>query len=524
MGILFVQPNQIMKGSVQMNTQQECKNEIEKFAFEELERFYTSKTPVVFERLNPSGNGDEFEIVHTEENYVIRGNTSRALLYGVYKLIEKVEGLVFLELEQSKKIDSQGITGTYEGKPKFARRGNVFETIDDIPFLKRMLDVGTKNGLNEVFFTFFLWDEVKEALLPEIKKRGIDVTLGGHSLRYLLAKAKGGTVSGKAAADGAINDLIGEETEFTTANAIKNHDFLQDEKAQHSVIEVIVSYCEAEPVIRRISIWPEDVGAKGEGAKLFLTQYIVFTEKLQQALGRANLQVEVEHIVYNAGLSWEMLERKEQQVSSANVLYAYWGRHYAQSYTSERDQRAWESLMDWRKATDKQITVFEYYSDHFMLSELFPLLFKRIAIDIENYKEAGCNGMVNLVVPLHKVTKAQPHMEQYDYQKYQQLNNIVFARSLWEEVETVPYLLSPAMQQLADKIEQVFAQNSQYNAIFFPNRVVEARNPASRLEVLELLKVMELLVQQEQIEEPLQHYIKSLQRVVHATKLRWEAL
>lgn len=509
---------------MQMNIQPDYKNEIEHFAFEELERFYTGDKRVMLERFNPSRNGDEFEIVQTENHYVIRGNTSRALLYGVYKLIEKVEGLIFLELEKERKIAIQGLTSTYEGKPKFRRRGNVFETIDDIPFLKSMLDVGTKNGLNEVFFTFFLWDEVKHALLPEIKKRGIDVTLGGHSLRYLLAKAKGVTVSGKAAADGAVNDLVGEETEFTSANALKNQDFLQDEKAQQYVIDVIVSYCEAEPVIRRISLWPEDVGAKGEEAKLFLTQYMAFTEKLQQALAGAGLQVEVEHIVYNAGLSWEMLERKEQQVSSANVLYAYWGRNYSQSYASQRDQRAWESLMDWRSSTDKQFTVFEYYSDHFMLSELFPLLFKRIATDIENYKEAGCDGMVNLVVPLHKVAKAQPHMKQYDYQQYQQLNNIVFARSLWEDVETVSYLLSPAMQQLAEEIEQIFVQNTQYNAIFFPSRVVEAKNPEAKPDVLELLKKMEHLLQQAQLEEPLQHYVESLQRVVQATKLRWEAL
>lgn len=509
---------------MQMNKLQNYKNEIEQFAFEELERFYTGDKPVVFERLNTSGNGDEFVIDHTEKSYVIRGNTSRALLYGVYKLIEKVEGLVFLDLEKDKKIDIQGLTNTYEGKPKFSRRGNVFETIDDIPFLKRMLDVGTKNGLNEVFFTFFLWDEVKEALLPEIKKRGIDVTLGGHSLRYLLAKANGVSVSGKAAADGAVNDLVGEETEFTAANALKNQDFLQDEKAQQSVIEVIVSYCEAEPVISRISLWPEDVGAKGEEAKLFLIQYMAFTEKLQQALAAAGLQVEVEHIVYNAGLSWEMLERKEQPVSSADVLYAYWGRNYAHSYESQRDERAWESLMDWRRSTDKQITVFEYYSDHFMLSELFPLLFKRIVTDIEKYKEAGCDGMVNLVVPLHKIAKAQPHMEQYDYQKYQQLNNVVFARSLWEGVETVPYLLSPPMQQLAEELEHTFAQNSQCNSIFFPSRVVEAKNPEAKREVLALLSKMEQLLQKEQIEEPLQQYVESLQRVVQTTKLRWEAL
>lgn len=506
-----------------MSTQFKFKNEIEQFAFEELNRFYTGEKPVSFERTDAFEN-DHFEITHNEEHYLIRGNSSRALLYGVYQFIEKVEGIVFLDLQQHQQITAQGIKSTYEGIPKFARRGNVFETIDDVPFLKSMIDVGTKNGLNEMFFTFFLWDEVKDALLPDIKKRGIDVTLGGHSLRYLLAKANGVAVSGKAAADGAVDDLIGEKTEFTTVHAIKNHDFLQNDQAQQAVIDIIVSYCETEPIIRRISLWPEDVETKGEDAALFLSRYMAFTQKLQQALHMGNLQVEVEHIVYNAGLSWEMLERKEQKVSTANVLYAYWGRNYAESFTSERDQRAWASLLDWRQATDNKMTIFEYYSDHFMLSELFPLLFNRISLDIERYQEVGCEGIVNLVVPLHKVTKAQVHMEQYDYQQYQQLNNIVFARSLWEGVETIPYLLSQPMQQLAEKIEQLFTQNSQYNSLFFPSRVVDVKNPEAKHEIIKLLTAMEQLLQQVPLEEPLKHYVHSLQRVVNVTKARWEAL
>lgn len=93
---------------MQMNKLKNYKNEIEQFAFEELERFYTGDKPVVFERLNTSGTGDEFVIDHTEKSYVIRGNTSRALLYGVYKLIEKVEGLVFLDLEKEKKSVFKG--------------------------------------------------------------------------------------------------------------------------------------------------------------------------------------------------------------------------------------------------------------------------------------------------------------------------------------------------------------------------------------------------------------------------------
>ena len=507
-----------------MNTSLSIHQKIQKFASEELTRYYTGEKTVKLEYQPDVEMADYFEILEYEQQYVILGNSSRSLLYGVYRFLEKVEGLVFFDLQQPKKIEPSGISQRYIGTPKFARRGNVFETIADVPFLKSMLDVGTKNGLNEVFFTFFLWDEVKDALLEDIEKRGIDVTLGGHSLRYLIAKANGLNVSGKAAADGAVHDLIGEETEFTAAHAINNHDFLQDDHVQQQVIQLIVSYCIQQPVIRRISLWPEDVGAKGEEAVQFLTRYIAFTEKLQQALENERLQVKVEHIVYNAGLSWEMLERNNQQVGTPDILYAYWGRDYTNSYENRRDLRAWQSLLDWRQATSKEITVFEYYSDHFMLSELFPLLFERIATDVDRYKQAGCNGLVNLVVPLHQVAKAQPHMTHYDYQQYQQLNNIVFARSLWEQLETIPYFLSPSMQQLAEQIEQQLAQNSRFNAEFFPSRVVEAKNPEAKQEVVHMLAAVEQLLNEAQAEEPLAHYVQALKQVVAVTKKRWEAL
>lgn len=507
-----------------MDTSRSLQQKIEQFASEELIRYYTGEKAVKFEHQTVGEMADCFEIIEQLEHYVIRGNSSRALLYGVYRFLEKVEGLVFFDLQQPEKIAAPGISQSYIGKPKFARRGNVFETIDDVPFLKSMLDIGTKNGLNEVFFTFFLWDEVKDALLEQIEKRGIDVTLGGHSLRYLIAKANGLYVSGKVAADGAVNDLIGEKTEFTAAHAITNHDFLQDEKLQQQVIRVIVAYCKQQPVIRRISLWPEDVGAKGDEAMQFLTRYITFTEKLQQVLEQEKLDVKVEHIVYNAGLSWEMLERNDQQVGTPDILYAYWGRDYTKSYENEGDVRAWQSLVDWRQATRKEITIFEYYSDHFMLSELFPLLFNRIANDVERYKQAGCDGLVNLVVPLHKVAKAQPHMENYDYQQYQQLNNIVFARSLWEELETIPHLLSSPMQQLAEQIEQQLAQNSRFNAEFFPSRVVEANKPAAKKEVVTMLEAIEQLLNETKAEAPLLHYVEALKQVVTVTKKRWEAL
>ena len=69
-------------------------------------------------------------------------------------------------------------------------------------------------------------------------------------------------------------------------------------------------------MITRISLWPEDIGIDEKNASGFLPTYIRFTEKLKEALDEEGVHVEVEYIVYNAGLSWNMLERENQTEAS----------------------------------------------------------------------------------------------------------------------------------------------------------------------------------------------------------------
>ena len=53
-------------------------------------------------------------------------------------------------------------------------------------YINSLIDWGVKNGQNEYFFTFFLWDDIKSYVTPALQKRDVQVTLGGHSLSYLL--------------------------------------------------------------------------------------------------------------------------------------------------------------------------------------------------------------------------------------------------------------------------------------------------------------------------------------------------
>lgn len=474
---------------------------------------------------------DSYEIVEKEQQFFITGQSERACLYGLYTLVQQQNQQAFVTLEGPSIVCFE--TDFKQAKrylPKLKRRGNVFETINDQQFILQMIDTGVKNGLNEFFFTFFLWEELSPHILSDLQKRGVNVTLGGHSLRFLLARAQDQYAS-KGAIDGAINDLIGIETDYTTTNKIENLHFLNDKDLQQQIIDQVILYCKQYEIVTRISLWPEDISVKAQEAKQFLPLYIAFSEQLQHALADAQCHVEVEHIVYNAGLSWEMLERDTHEASdNLNILYAYWGRNYEEDYENDRDQRACKALQDWQEQCQQQLTIFEYYSDHFMLSELFPPLWQRIQQDVDRYALAN-NGIVNLVVPFHREAARAEHLQSYDYQQIQQYNNFIFCRSMWKGFELQPLELllqangNPLLtQELMTEVEQVLARHSKFNSLLFPARVVEGKPSTYAAAIISDLKQMDEVLQRAiQLDQAdfLCHYFKQLQLVVAQTLIKW---
>ncbi|MBO1912986.1 hypothetical protein J4G37_50295, partial [Microvirga sp. 3-52] len=140
-----------------------------------------------------------------------------------------------------------------------------------------LIDWGVKNGQNEYFFTFFLWDSIKTYVAPELQKRDVRVTLGGHSLSYLLKEIQ--------KEDSSENLQEEEKLKF----------FAEDTILQEKVIQKIVDICLESNIITRISLWPEDVGIDEKNAEGFLQTYIRFTEKLKVALNEKVPHVEAEY-------------------------------------------------------------------------------------------------------------------------------------------------------------------------------------------------------------------------------------
>lgn len=411
-----------------------------------------------------SSYGDAFLICERDDRLILSGRSERAALYAVYQYAADRWGMHWIypgekPVRSSPKLDRASFE-LYS--PSMERRGFVFETVDDAVYMKSMVDWLAKNKVNEIFFTFMLWDAIGGELAEDIQRRGLNVTLGGHSMKFLM--------KGESAEVGAADHPY----------TAKKQLIYSDLSWQGELLDKIAEYSQAVPNLTRLSLWPEDIAVQGVDG--FLRDYIGFTERLRERLTQANSNVEVEHIAYNAGLSWHMLERGELFPSStADTLFAYWGRDYRYPLdhnSNDSDERACQALQDWIRAVHengRQISVFEYYSDHFMLTPLFPMLPARIAEDVAYYRGLGVDGMTNLVVPVR-------NMDDYPWQWNHGFNSYVFCRSLWgdpiqEILEDYYAYYSESERQavmaLHRTIEELATELTSWNVPLFPARAVD---------------------------------------------------
>lgn len=420
---------------------------------------------------------DSYWIESGPEGIILGGQTPRSTLYAVYEAYRRYKGVHWVYPGEPAAVAAPGnsMPDGHAGEliePLFERRGFVIENLYDPEYIADMIDWLAKNRSNEIFFTFTLWDKIKDVITPEIEKRGLQLTLGGHSMKFFLNR----------------QEAESRRTADHPYTAKQQLDY-SDDTWYESVFRDIADYCQAIPGLTRISLWPEDLPAGEDRA--FLPLYIRFTEKLQDYLNRTLPKtLEVEHIAYNAGLAWNMLERGDTPVSDQeDVLLAYWGRDYRHPFRKSPagpDQRAEQALRDWTREVNgrnRQLTVFEYYSDHFMLSPLFPSIPSMIVDDAAYYHEIGVHGLTNLIVPC-------PGYPDYPWKWATGMNSYAFARAVWgDSLESILddyYSYYPAEDRTTvrtwmEAVEAEVTAVTAWNAPLFPGRVVDtARIPDNR--------------------------------------------
>ncbi|WP_054954834.1 hypothetical protein [Paenibacillus dakarensis] len=476
-------------------------------------------------QMEDSSFSDDFLICEREDQLILAGRSERAALYAVYQYAADRWGMHWIYLGEAEPSISSPKSNreSFElHSPVMERRGFVFENIYDLEYIKSMVDWLAKNKCNEIFFTFMLWDSIGEGLAEEIKRRGINVTLGGHSMKFFLEKAE--------------NDSADKLSDHPyTAKKQLNY---EDLSWQDKLIDDIVLYCRSVPNLTRLSLWPEDIADRGGTG--FLRHYISFTERLHDRLAAANFPLDVEHIAYNAGLTWHMLERDELDASKEiDTLFAYWGRDYRYPFdnkANQSDERARQSLLDWISTVhknDRSLHVFEYYSDHFMLTPLFPMLPTRIAEDIIYYRELGVDGITNLVVPCR-------NMDHYPWKWNHGFNSYVFCRSLWgapiEQIlnDYFAYYSDqerPVVMALFKAIEEIVTELTYWNVELFPARAVDPEmaqaTPEQAASIIALLRkiqsTVKSLIEPSSLDPQGGPYRSALHLMTHAGEIeqRW---
>ncbi|WP_309121806.1 hypothetical protein [Paenibacillus sp.] len=436
-------------------------------------------SPDIREKMRASTGSDDYIIAEGAGRLVLAGKNERATLFALYQYAREAWGLrraypgtdIVFDEEAPMRAAATGVFGRFYS-PRFERRGFVVENYNDPAYVKLLIDWLAKNGQNEIFFTFMLWDAVRDEIAPEIAKRGLRVTLGGHSMKFFTDRSA------------SFRAIQGDHP--YTAKKQFNY---KDETWFPAFFDQIAAYCKDVPNLTTLSLWPEDV-ADNSGAG-FLSSYIRFTERLKAHLRAAGIEADVEHIAYNAGLSWDMLEPDGIAPSDgADVLFAYWGRDYRYGYEAsphENEHRARKALEEWTAAVrgqGRRTTIFEYYSDHFMMSSLFPALPRRIAEDVDFYARLGVDGLVDLIVP-YKGPLDYPWIWAHGF------NSFVFARALWgeplEDILDEYYAGYPAAERgsvraMFERIEETVAEATRWNVPLFPARAVDVERAVADAE------------------------------------------
>jgi len=115
---------------------------------------------------------------------VIAGGSPRAVLFGTYRFLEEHAGIAWPTpaFRSAPLAEPAPIVGSRRYRPSFPRRGIVLESSETFQYALALIDWSAKNGLNDLFFTVELWERDGERLRPELSKRQLKLTLGGHNL------------------------------------------------------------------------------------------------------------------------------------------------------------------------------------------------------------------------------------------------------------------------------------------------------------------------------------------------------
>jgi hypothetical protein len=375
---------------------------------------------------NPDRWDDTFRIQVKPDRVLVGGNTPRATLYAAYALLERLgcrwiaPNFAFYpggKGEIAPRADTLALAeGETEERPAWRYRAKYVEegrthTKENLPALVDWMaktrhnvfccptDYGGRGTVR--------WDTFREAITPELKKRGLLIEVGGHGYQNFLPAARYFDKH---------PEWFGMDEKGQRTRAVNRVFATSNPEAMAEFTRNVLAYLRAHPEIDIFDLWPPD-GARWSEAPADKAlgeppvRHALVVNHIANVLAKELPDVILEFIAYQ-----NYLTPPVGITFAPNTIVGFCpiARSFATNIDDPKNKSNkayWDALMAWKARPDMRdrLYIYSYFRKYAWRSR--PVLTPRlIDEDVDRYRGAGAMGISSYSEPGDWLTYEVQHL------------------------------------------------------------------------------------------------------------------
>jgi hypothetical protein len=385
---------------------------------------------------------EDYSISYRDRQLVLAAGSDRAALYVVYDFLQRL-GCVWLapqfsfykgraeQIPNKPVLDYDGSKPVYE-HPRFAyRKIDIEEGLSHTPEnLQQLIEWMPKVRLNVFMVPLnyqgsgrVKWENWRQALTPELKKRGILIEVGGHGYQnFLNARMENGTLFTKHP------DWFGKNRNCEP-DSVKTLVFnTSNPQAVNYFLSNIVQYLREHPEIDIFDCWPPDVAKWAECPALAALgtaedRQAVLMNQVDSAIRKNRPGLQVEVIAYG-----QVLNPPQHISLNKNILVDICpiNQRFEKQINNTVNSEYLNAINAWRKKFDGNIGLYSYYRKY---------AWKSLPAVLPHYIQQDLQWFASL--PLQGISTYAEPGDWYTYE----LNHYVLAALAWNPEVSVDAML-----------------------------------------------------------------------------------
>jgi hypothetical protein len=242
------------------------------------------------------------------------------------------------------------------------------------------------------------WDNWREAITPELQRRGITIEVGGHGYEnFLNAEMEGGALFEQHPEWFGMNERRERERSRRRVLCSSNRD------AVDYLVESVVRYLESRPEIDIFDFWPPDgcrwcecetCQALGEPSE----RHAQLVSHVSEAVRRVRPDVKFECIAYSSYVA-----PPEKTMIDSQILVDFCPINQCFEYqiydeASDRNAEYVTHLREWRRRFQGDLSIYSYYRKY-AWNSLPNILPHYVQNDLRFYRDLGLDGVSSYAEP-----------------------------------------------------------------------------------------------------------------------------